>query len=205
MSEGIDVSFYDRAYFDEGCRSGKSNYINYYWERIGGEVEKTARHIINRFDPEKSLDVGCAKGFLVKALCARGVDAYGIDASAYAVANAPEEVRHRVQLGLAHNLPHADGAFDFVTIFDVLEHIPEALANRTCAELLRVSSRWVLAYVVTRHEPDDIDPSHITIKPKAWWETLFRNLGGTICPIDAIYDPAVWWFNLPDRLLLIKK
>jgi SAM-dependent methyltransferase len=200
-----NLSFYDEDYFDRGCQSGKSNYLDYSWERIGGEVEKTAQHILKQFAPTKSLDVGCAKGFLVKALYDRGIDAYGIDASEYAVTKAPENVKDRIKLGLASNLTYKGNEFDLVTIFDVLEHIPEELANKTCAELLRVSRNWVLVYAVTKHEPDDIDPTHINIKPREWWEARFTELGGKICPIDAIYNPNIWWFNLADRLILIKK
>ena len=205
MAGYSDLSFYDRDYFDRGCQSGKSNYEDYSWERIGGEVEKTAKHIIKHFVPTKTLDVGCAKGFIVKALYDRGVDAYGIDASEYAVSTVPEEVNDRVKLGLASDLTYKNNEFDLVTIFDVLEHIPEELAAQTCAELLRVSSNWVLVYVVTKYEPDDIDPTHINIKPREWWETKFMELSGKICPIDVIYNPRIWWFNLADRLILVKK
>lgn len=205
MAGGSDLAFYDEDYFDRGCRSGKSNYVDYSWERIGSEVEKTAVHIIKHFDPVKTLDVGCAKGFMVKALYDRGVDAYGVDASEYAVSKVPEDVRSRVKLGVASDLTYMCGEFDLVTIFDVLEHIPEELANQTCAELLRVSSRWVLVYVVTRLEPDDIDPTHINIKPREWWEAKFAELGGKICSINEIFNPNIWWFNLANRLILVKK
>ena len=205
MTDYSDLSFYDHDYFDRGCYSGKSNYPDYSWERIGGEVEKTAAHIIKHLAPAKLLDVGCAKGFLVKALYERGVDAYGIDASEYAVSKVPETVIDRVKLGMASDLPYQSDEFDLVTILDVLEHIPEESADQTCAELLRVSSHLVLVYVVTRHEPDDIDPSHINIKPREWWEAKFMQLGGKICPINTIYNPDIWWFNLIDRLILVQK
>jgi SAM-dependent methyltransferase len=200
-----DLSFYDQDYFDRGCQSGKSNYVDYSWERIGGEVEKTAAHIIKHYAPAKTLDVGCAKGFMVKALYERGVDAYGIDASDYAVSKVPAEVNGRVKLGLASDLTYNSNEFDLVTIFDVLEHIPEELAYPTCAELLRVSSKWVLVYVVTKYEPDDIDPTHINIKPREWWEAKFVELGGKICSTNVIYNPDIWWFNLAERLILVKK
>lgn len=205
MVVDTNLSFYDEDYFDRGCQSGKSNYVDYSWERIGKEVEKTADHMIRQFAPIKYLDVGCAKGFLVKALCDHGVNAYGIDASEYAVSQAPEEINDRVKLGLASDLPYESNQFDLVTIFDVLEHIPEELAKQTCSELLRVSSEWVLIYVVTKHEPDDIDPTHINIKPREWWEARLVELGGQICSIEAIFDPNIWWFNLADRLILVKK
>jgi|LSQX01.2.fsa_nt_gb 2-polyprenyl-3-methyl-5-hydroxy-6-metoxy-1,4-benzoquinol methylase len=200
-----DLSFYDQDYFDQGLQSGKSNYVDYFWERIGSEVEKTAAHIIKHFSPVKTLDVGCAKGFMVKALYERGVDAYGIDASEYAISKASETLTDRVKLGLASDLPYENEEFDLVTIFDVLEHIPEELALKTCAELLRVSGKWVLAYVVTEHEPDDIDPTHINIKPLRWWEAIFTGLGGKLHSAADIFDPGIWWFNLIKRLILVEK
>lgn len=204
MVEYSDFSFYDQDYFDQGCQSGKSNYIDYSWERIGREVEKTASHIMKHFAPVKTLDVGCAKGFLVKALHNLGVDSYGIDASGYAVAKVPEKVKDRVKLGLASGLTYESGAFDLVTIFDVLEHIPDELAGQSCAELLRVTNRWVLAYVVTTHEPDDIDPTHINIKPREYWEAKFVEQSGKICSTDSIYNPDIWWFNSRNRLILVE-
>ena len=49
--------------------------------------------------PFRVLDAGCAMGLLVEALVARGVDAHGVDISAYAIAQAAPEVRNRCHVG----------------------------------------------------------------------------------------------------------
>src|SRR5437870_13556529 len=60
------------------------------WLRQFGRV---ADEIINRFNPRKVLDVGCAKGFLVECLRDRGVEAYGFDISEYAISQVRRDVR----------------------------------------------------------------------------------------------------------------
>ena len=65
---------YDSDYFENGPQTKKSNYRDYSWDRLGSYFQRTARHIVDLFKPERTLDVGCAKGFLVKALDESGVD-----------------------------------------------------------------------------------------------------------------------------------
>jgi len=89
----------------------------------------------------KVLDVGCGGGSVAKAVKRERPDleVVGCDVSrsALAVAEAsPEGVDFRV--AEAEKLPFADGQFDFVWIFDVLEHVekPE-LVLREVARVLR--------------------------------------------------------------------
>jgi len=91
----------------------------------------------------KVLDVGCGAGSVAKAVKRERPDleVVGCDVSrsALAVAEAsPEGVDFRV--AEAEKLPFADGQFDFVWIFDVLEHVekPE-LVLREVARVLKPS------------------------------------------------------------------
>ena len=56
------------------------------------------------------LDVGCAYGYLIREARERGVNAYGIDVSAYAVGQLPD-VRERLVRALAERLPFADATW----------------------------------------------------------------------------------------------
>jgi len=185
---------YDRDYYENGIQTGKSNYRDYSWERLGQYFIGTAQYIIDQYHPTSVLDVGCAKGFMVYALQQLGVDAYGVDTSEYAVGNA---ITDRVKLGRIQEIPF-DQKFDAVICFDVLEHIPEDESLQACRELLRVSNRLVLAHVLTRHVEEDKDPTHINVKPLEWWENTFRQAGGLILPSR---PSGVWWFNTPEYLL----
>jgi SAM-dependent methyltransferase len=74
----------------------------------------------------KVLDVGCGAGSVAKAVQGERPDleVFGCDLSASALTLArksPEGVQFR--LATAEKLPFADGEFDFVWMFDVLEHV----------------------------------------------------------------------------------
>ncbi len=45
-----------------------------------------------RIMPRTALDAGCALGFLVECLRARGIEAFGLDHSEYAIANVHESI-----------------------------------------------------------------------------------------------------------------
>ena len=64
------------------------------------------------------LDVGCAKGFLVKDLMkvCPGLEAFGLDISDYALMNCEPEVVGRLHLGNCDELPFPDGSFDAVDL-----------------------------------------------------------------------------------------
>jgi len=196
---------FDKDYFENGKATQKSNYADYSWPRLGKYFTATARHIIDLFNPATVLDVGCAKGFLVYALEQNGVEAWGIDASEYAVENAEEAVRDKIALGMAEKLPYDDNFFEVVTILDVLEHIPERNVAKTIKELLRVAKKHVIVRVVTKDVPGDLDTSHETVKPKEWWEEQFIKHGGKVLACEPYVNSGVWWFNVPDFLIVVEK
>jgi SAM-dependent methyltransferase len=85
------------------------------------------------------LDVGCGAGSVAKAVKRERPDlaVFGCDLSRSALAAAsvePGGVEFR--LGSAEGLPFADGEFDFVWIFDVLEHVESP--EQVLAEVARV-------------------------------------------------------------------
>jgi ubiquinone/menaquinone biosynthesis C-methylase UbiE len=196
---------YDRDYFENGVATKKSNYTDYSWARLGSYFQKTAKHIVDKFAPSSALDVGCAKGFLVKALEQLGVDAHGIDPSEYALAEAHADIKNRLTEAMAQSIPFNDNSYDLVTCFDVLEHIPEVDIPKVLQETLRVSKQWVILRVVTKELPDDVDTSHATIHDKNWWEEKIKEVGGIVEATENYVNPTVWWFNVPEFLIVARK
>lgn len=196
---------YNKDYFENGIATKKSDYTNYSWIRLGQYFNKTAKHITDKFNPKTALDVGCAKGFLVKALVDLGIDAYGIDPSEYAVAEAPPDVKDKLTLGVAQSLPYPDNKFDVVTCFDVLEHIPETDVPKVLSEMLRVTKDWLVLRLVTREIDDDVDASHKTLHGKDWWHERIEKAGGMVQPVDSYYNGGVWWFNVKEFLIVVRK
>jgi ubiquinone/menaquinone biosynthesis C-methylase UbiE len=85
--------------------------------------------------------VGCGKGFLVKDLIkvCPGLDVYGLDISAYAIANGEPEVAGRLQVGNAMNLPFPDKSFDAVIAINTVHNLDRAGCVQALREIERVS------------------------------------------------------------------
>jgi SAM-dependent methyltransferase len=80
------------------------------------------------------LDVGAAGGYLVERAIRGGFDARGVEISEHAVEIASRVVPGRVHQGTLETVALEAGSLDVVTLFDVLEHLPDpegALARLT--------------------------------------------------------------------------
>ena len=207
--------YYDADYYRPGKKSGYN--LPYTWAVESGNFQRKAMDIIAQYDPIKILDVGCAKGFLVKALLMLGMDAYGIDISRYAIENCEPEVRGRVsQCWLKKDtiIPYEDDEFDVIISESVMEHIPESDISWVMREMARVSSRWVILELPVgltwENEPRG-DPSHMTYRPPCWWIArgydagllcdlrLSRHISSTPLPDHPPYQDAYLVFRR-DRL-----
>lgn len=84
-----------------------------------------ASSIKNYFHPKRILDVGCAKGFLVKAFNEKGIETYGVDVNEYAVSNAPVEIKSKLYKANldCDRLPFEDGYFDFITFIGTIQYL----------------------------------------------------------------------------------
>ena len=122
------------------------------------------------------LDVGCAYGYLLKEAVDKGISAYGVDISAFALEQVPE-IRSRLVRGLANDLPFPDEFFDVVTAFDLVEHLPEPEAG--LAEMARVLKGGGVLLFST---PDPLlfkreEETHISEHPPSFWLQQIHRLG----------------------------
>lgn len=169
--------FFDSAYFD--VPGSKSSYDGYVDDGRWGPV---ADKIIEIFNPTSILDFGSAKGFLVKELLKRGIDAYCADISKYAFETAPESVASRFLLLEDHRIPLDDRSIDLCVSRDVLEHMPEDQLDSVILEIMRISQRQFFAVTggntVEEQEYARMnDISHVTIRPEEWWIDRLLRLG----------------------------
>ena len=95
------ASCYDRDYYQHYCGGIPYERTDYWMVFFHG----IADHIVRSLRPRRVLDAGCAKGFLVEALWERGVEAYGIDISEYAIG----EVRMDMQTILPPGVANGSG------------------------------------------------------------------------------------------------
>jgi SAM-dependent methyltransferase len=75
------------------------------------------------------LDVGCGSGDIVKLAGESGLVAQGVEFSAEAVAYARESRGLDVRVGTLESAGYPDAAFDVVSLFHVLEHVPDPVAT----------------------------------------------------------------------------
>jgi SAM-dependent methyltransferase len=79
--------------------------------------------------PGSLLDVGCGGGELLQAAAARGWRVAGVDPIVQAVQDARARVPSAdLRVGLTSDAGFAEGSFDVVSAFHVLEHMPDARA-----------------------------------------------------------------------------
>jgi 2-polyprenyl-3-methyl-5-hydroxy-6-metoxy-1,4-benzoquinol methylase len=77
----------------------------------------------------------------------------------------------------AHDIPADDKSYDMTFMFDVLEHIPEALLRPTLDEICRVTNGPFVCSVAWHEDIKFGHELHVTRKPEAWWMSLFAEYG----------------------------
>lgn len=175
----VPAEHYDAEYFHANWREGNNNYSLEARRQIEGKNPQLIKEV---FQPKKVLDFGCGPGALIYLLWELGVDAEGIDFSAYAKRAAPEAVRDRIHV-LAADLPINLGqTYDLVICREVLEHLTVLQIQQAVQNMCKLSSRFI--YVTTRYskrreellaidtEPE-VDASHISLLNKDFLRCLF--------------------------------
>src|SRR5215470_19512911 len=81
---------YDRHYYETALGPVPYDRAQSVWTDFFAAV---ADRIVADIKPQRVLDVGCAKGFLVEALRDRGVEAFGIDVSRYAIGEVRDDIK----------------------------------------------------------------------------------------------------------------
>jgi len=162
---------YDRDYFEkvEGKSKGYDSYGNsWIWQTLP-EI------IIKEFNPRRVLDIGCAKGYLMKYLRNRSIEADGVDISEYAVANADPSIRpYIMNCDISKRTLYQDDYFDLICSFNLLEHLTIEELKSAVDEIKRICSKDFLFTIDLWSRQDK---SHKTIMSREWWNDFFKQNG----------------------------
>jgi SAM-dependent methyltransferase len=175
---------YDWEYFDGPREQGYGGYV------YDGRWVPVARRMIAHFGlmpGDRVLDVGCAKGFLMRDLMAEcpGLEAFGLDISGYALVNCHPEVRGRLVRGTAEFLPFADDSFAVALAVNTLHNLDRPACIAALREIQRVSTRGGFVQVdayrneVEKSVFEDWMLTAKTYLEPAGWEDLFDEAGYT--------------------------
>lgn len=113
---------FGKDYWDGDRSTGYGGY------RYDGRWQKVAQEMCKYYDikpGDRILDVGCGKGFLLYDFTqvVPGVEVVGIDISEYAIQNAKDEIKDRVQVGNANHLDFPDKSFDLVFSLNTIHNL----------------------------------------------------------------------------------
>lgn len=163
---GSGASLYGRFYFE--------HYLDQPYERTEEWLQffaAIAERIASDIAPKTVLDAGCAMGFLVEAFRDRGIEAYGVDISEYAIERVRPDVRPYCWCGsLTDPLPRE---YDLIVCIEVLEHLTPADGERAVANLCSHAPD-----IVFSSTPDHFrDATHVNVQPPEYWAALFGRHG----------------------------
>jgi O-antigen biosynthesis protein len=166
MDSSQMTALYNAFYYGGYC--GIPYERNEHWLGFFGNV---AERIVNDLRPRTVLDAGCAKGFLVEALRDRGVEAWGIDISEYAIEQVREDIRPFCRVGTLTE-PLSQN-YDLITCIEVLEH----LSAHEAEEVIRNFCQHTDDILFSSSPLDYREATHINVRPPDYWAEIFARQG----------------------------
>lgn len=168
---------FDETYFLNGKQAGVSNYENYRW--LGEPTMAMAKRLIEAMDiaaNDTVLEIGCARGYTVKALHLQNIDAWGYDISEWAVENCDPMVRHRIHNTIQHRY------YDHVFAKDVFEHVEPVILASMIHDLLSTVGKSMLIIVPLAEAEegrylraeDNLDATHVIRWPLEKWMSFVQ-------------------------------
>ena len=182
---------FGKEFFDGDRRHGYGGFT--YDPRFWQPVVPTFRDFYGLTEQSTVLDVGCAKGFMVRDFkeLIPGVSVSGVDISEYAVGCADSDVHPHLQVADARCLPFDDGSFDLVVAINTIHNLDREGVAQALGEIERVRRRS--AYVTVDAYRDEEERQRMmkwnltarTILSDREWVELFE---------ETCYTGDYYWF-----------
>ena len=163
---------YNRHYFDGGRGKVGGYSREGYWDY---PVHHLTAEKILALKPESVLELGCARGYVLKRLEDAGVHCVGFEVSDHCRLTRVTDAVRTFDITQTP-WPFQDKAFDLSFSIAVLEHIPAAAIERVVAEIRRVSRRGLHGVDFGEHD-DGFDKTHCLLREKPWWDLVMNPKG----------------------------
>ena len=172
--EAESMTDYDEDYYERGIETGKSCYTSYRWiPELTIPMAMTMVDFLGIQRGQSVLEIGCAKGFLVKALRLLYRDAWGYDISSYAITHCDPGVKEFCSQSSAMLNQRT---WDFCIAKDVFEHIRE---KELPGLLQQIHAKKLFAVIPLGEnkrfyaEANNFDKTHVICQPTLWWKEMF--------------------------------
>ncbi|MDQ6867045.1 MAG: glycosyltransferase [Pseudomonadota bacterium] len=193
----IPGAWFDAGYFETGRKSNWDK--GYTWPLFCGVFRDAATCLTEVFPEARSfLDVGCAKGFLVRALREHRLEAWGLDHSAWAIDHAEGSVRDFLRLASVESAAY-DRSFDVLVAMSILESLTEAQL-RAFLPRARAWTRQALFAVIAPPSSTGGDRSQITLRDRAWWRERMHEAGWVQDPLHRRVERLAQAHPVPGRM-----
>lgn len=105
-------------------KEDERSYLGIY-DQIHKRAQDYVQNIQKFKKKGKYLDIGCSYGIYLKAAKDAGFDTYGVEMAPNAANYAREKLQLNVFIGTLEKAKYKPSMFDVITLYDVLEHIPD--------------------------------------------------------------------------------
>ncbi|MEW6617667.1 MAG: class I SAM-dependent methyltransferase [Patescibacteria group bacterium] len=120
---------------------------------------------------EKILDVGCAAGFFLSVAQEQGFEPYGVELNAWLAEKGRTKFNLKnIMTGTLEEARWKNDFFDYVTVWDVLEHVPNPL--QTLQEINRITQKN--GYIIISYP--DYSSIFAKIFGRRWWFLLSHHI-----------------------------
>lgn len=200
-------SLYGESYYTGGSDAVFADYVGQEGARRAHARRKLwwLRSIPPRLPRSgRLLDVGCAAGFFL-AEARAFYEVQGVELSAWSSAYARERLGLPVFSGTLQQAALPEAAFDIVTLWDVIEHVPDPVPLLAeCARVLRPGGRlvlttgdWGCAYAQARgaHWHLMTPPWHLTMFSRATMARAAQRAGlrALHCASEGVAGDGRFW------------
>jgi ubiquinone/menaquinone biosynthesis C-methylase UbiE len=181
---------YGMEYFD-GTR--EQGYGGYHYDGRWIPIAQRIKEHYQLKPGDRVLDIGCAKGFLIKDLLdiCPGLEVWGLDISNYAISHSHPDVSKHLICGTADAIPFNDNFFQAVLCINVIHNLERNRCIEALREIERVSNNGA-SYVqidAYRNEAEcdlflDWVLTAVTFGTPEFWKAIFS---------EANYSGDYYW------------
>jgi len=176
---------FGKEFFDGDRQYGYGGFK--YFSRFWQPVIPTFQKHFGLTGKSSLLDVGCAKGFMLHDLVELIPDIMvsGVDVSDYAIEHAMDDIKSKVQVADARDLPFADNSFDVVIAINTIHNLDRNDCAQALREIERVSRKGSFITVDAYRNDDEKERMFAwnltakTIMSVDEWVAFFEEVGYT--------------------------